>query len=225
METSLITGANRGIGLELARQSLAAGHRVIATCRHASDAEALSALGGMLEIHSLDVTDGAAIGALAATLGGCVIDVLVNNAGFMAERQSIDDMDHDAWLQSFSVNAIAPWRLAVAFAPHLAASARPRVVTLTSQMGSLERAGSDRVAYRSSKAAANMAMRTLALEWRGHGTIVCMLHPGWVRTDMGGSDAALGVRKSATGLLRVIDRLTIADTGSFLDHEGEELPW
>ena len=113
----------------------------------------------------------------------------------------------------------------MAFAHHLDGSSQPRVVTLTSQMGSLERAGSDRVAYRSSKAAANMAMRTLALEWRMRGITVCMLHPGWVRTDMGGSNAALGSTESAAGLLHVVGELTMADTGRFLDHEGNDLPW
>ena len=225
MATYLITGANRGIGLEMTQQLLAGGNRVVATCRNPATADALSSMQGPLDVHALDVTDASAVASLAGQLKGEVIDVLVNNAGIMAERQSVDDMDYEQWMASFAVNSIAPWRVALAFASHLDASTRPRLVTLTSQMGSLERAGSDRVAYRSSKAAANMAMRTLALEWQARGITVCVLHPGWVRTDMGGSKAALSTVDSASGLLHVIDALTPADTGRFLDYEGQEIPW
>jgi len=225
MSTYLITGANRGIGLEMTRQLLAGGHRVVATCRNPGTAEALSSMHGLLDVHALDVTDDMAVVELANQLNGLVLDVLVNNAGFMAERQSVGDMDYEQWLASFGVNAIAPWRVALAFAPHLFAATQPRLVTLTSQMGSIERAGSDRVAYRSSKAAANMAMRTLALEWQARGITVCMLHPGWVRTQMGGDDAALGTTESAEAMLQVIDALTLTETGKFLNYDGSEIPW
>ena len=225
MQTYLITGANRGIGLEMTRQALEQGHRVIATCRNPSDADKLSALQGELDVHSLEVTDDAAISALATKLNDITLDVLVNNAGLMAKHQSVDDMDTGEWIDSFAVNAIAPWQMSVAFFPHLRKAQQPRVATLTSQMGSLERANSDRVAYRSSKAAANMAMRTLAIEWRETGIAVCALHPGWVRTDMGGDAASLGPVESAKGLLAVIDRLTLDDSGQFLDHQGAHLPW
>lgn len=225
MTTFFITGANRGIGLEMTRQALEGGDRVIATCRKPDEADGLSSLSGLLDVHALDVTDEGATIALAKKLEAASMDVIVNNAGMMSDRQATGDMDYDQWLLSFSVNAIAPWRVSLAFAKHVAASKLPRVVTLTSQMGSLERAGSDRVAYRSSKAAANMAMRTLALEWQPRGITVCMLHPGWVRTDMGGSDAALGTAESAEGLLTVISHLTLADTGCFFDQEGKVIPW
>ncbi|ASJ71224.1 SDR family oxidoreductase [Granulosicoccus antarcticus] len=225
MQTYLITGANRGIGLEMTRQALELGLRVIATCRDPSSAAELAALEGLLDIQALDVTDQSSVDALAATLTGVALDVLINNAGVMATHQSIDDMDYEEWMTSFAINAIAPWRVSVAFEQHLKSSSRPRVATLTSQMASLKRAGSDRVAYRSSKAAANMAMRTLALEWQAKGITVCSLHPGWVQTDMGGSNAALGVVESASGLLEVIDGLSLKDTGRFLDYEGERLPW
>jgi len=225
MQTYLITGANRGIGLEMTRQALDLGLRVIATCRNPSDASELSALKGALDVHALDVTDDASTRALVKALGTVKLDVLVNNAGYMASDQSIEDMDYDQWMTSFAVNAIAPWRVSVAFAHRLEASSCARIATVSSQMGSLERAGSDRVAYRSSKAAANMAMRTLALEWKPRGITVCMLHPGWVKTDMGGSHAALEPAESASGLLQVIDGLTLEDSGSFLDHAGKTMPW
>lgn len=225
MQTYLITGANRGIGLEMTSQALELGIRVIATCRDPSSATELSALQGRLEVHALDVTDDASTTALAEKLATLKLDVLINNAGYMATEQSVDDMDYEQWMRSFAVNAIAPWRVSVAFARQLESSSSARVATVSSQMGSLERAASDRVAYRSSKAAANMAMRTLALEWEPRGITVCMLHPGWVKTDMGGSNAALEPGESAAGLLEVIDGLTLKDTGRFLDYEGETLPW
>ncbi|MGQ7847313.1 SDR family oxidoreductase [Granulosicoccus sp. 3-233] len=225
MQTYLITGANRGIGLEMTRQALDLGLRVIATCRDPSNAAELTALKGALDVHTLDVTDEASIHALVDKLGLVKLDVLVNNAGYMATRQSIDDMDQEQWMSSFAVNAIAPWRVSVAFADRLEASSCARIATISSQMGSLERAGSDRVAYRSSKAAANMVMRTLALEWQSRGIAVCMLHPGWVKTDMGGSNAALEASESASGLLEVIDGLTLKNSGCFLDYSGEPVPW
>ena len=115
--------------------------------------------------------------------------------------------------------------LSLAFVKRLDASQRPRLITPTSQMRSLEQAGSDRVACRTSKAAGNMAMRTLAPEWQPRRITVCMLQPGWVRTEMGGSNAVLGTIQSATGLLRVIDGLTLSDTGRFLDYDGKQIPW
>lgn len=225
MQTYLITGANRGIGLEMTRQALELGLRVIATCRDPSSATELAALDGSLEVHTLDVADDASTQALVKKLGTVKLDVLINNAGYMAERQAIDDMDYEQWMTSFAVNAIAPWRVSVAFADRLQASSSARIATISSQMGSMERASSDRVAYRSSKAAANMAMRTLALEWESRGITVCLLHPGWVKTDMGGSNAALDPSESAAGLLDVIDGLTLKDTGRFLDHAGKSMPW
>ena len=229
MKTYLVTGANRGIGLEITRQLLKRGEKVIATCRNPSQASALSDLGGELqgelEIHPLDVTDDEATIALSRKLDGCVIDVLINNAGYMADDQSVDTMSYKQWMDSFAINAIAPWRVSTEFVSQVALSDQPLIVTLTSQMASLERAASDRVAYRSSKAAANMAMRTLAIEWKSRGIVVCMLHPGWVRTDMGGSSASLGTEESASGLVSVIDGLSMENTGQFLDQNGQSLPW
>lgn len=225
MQTYLITGANRGIGLEMTTQALKLGLCVIATCRDPASATELSTLEGSLEVHALDVTDDASINAVAKKLGRMKLDALINNAGYMATQQSVEDMDYEEWMTSFAINSIAPWRVSVAFANRLEASSCARVATISSQMGSLARAGSDRVAYRSSKAAANMAMRTLALEWEPRGITVCMLHPGWVKTDMGGNNANLGVHDSAAGLLEVIDGLTLKDTGRFLDYEGKTMPW
>ena len=118
MQTCLITGASRGIGLELTEQALALGYRVIATCRDPSTADALSALSGSLDVHALDVTNESATTVLAEHLSGLALDILINNAGMMSSRQSIGDMDYEQWMTSFAVNAIAPWRMSVAFCRH-----------------------------------------------------------------------------------------------------------
>ena len=228
METALITGANRGIGLELARRMLARGYRVLATCRDPSAATDLAALNtdGELEILTLDVTDAAAVDDLARTLAGRTLDVLVNNAGIMGgPRQSADDMDYDAWAEAFAVNAMAPLRLAQALKDNLLRAGRPRVVTVSSQMGALARRSRGAFAYRSSKAAVNKVMQTLALEWQDDGIVVCVVHPGWVRTDMGGPNADISADESAAGLSELIDGLTMARSGHFLNWDGQEHPW
>jgi len=225
MHTYLITGANRGLGLEMCRQLLERGQKVIATCRDPDSAEGLNSMRGNLDIHALDVADERSIIALSEELRTVTVDVLINNAGVMAAEQNIDNMNRQQWMHSFVVNCIAPWQMTVAFHDQLKRSSVPRAITLTSQMGSLERAGSDRAAYRSSKAAANMALRTLAIAWQDKGIPVCMLHPGWVKTDMGGQQADLTIAQSTKDMLEVIDQLTMEHTGRFLDYRGAEIPW
>ena len=212
METVLITGANRGIGLALARRLLTDGYRVLATCRTPSAAAELAGLAGTgdLEVLPLDVADAAAVDGFAGVLAGRPLDVLVNNAGVMGgPRQSADDMDYAAWAEAFAVNTMAPLRLAQALKRNLLQAARPRVVTLSSQMGALSRHSPGAIAYRSTKAAVNKAMQTLALDWRAEGIVVCPVHPGWVRTDMGGRSAPTSVEDSARGLRAVIEQLTL----------------
>jgi len=229
-DTVLMTGANRGIGLALTERLLQAGHRVIATCRRPADADVLTALGasnegGRLEILSLDVGDATSVDALAATLADRPIDALVNNAGRMRRENGVDDLDYEDWATTLAINTIAPVRIASALKPNLLLAPGARLLCVSSQMGSLERATSGNIAYRSSKAALNMAMRCLADEWRAEGIAVVMVHPGWVRTDMGGEDAPLAVSDSAAGLARLVERVTMADTGRFLDHDGSTMPW
>jgi len=225
-DTLLITGANRGIGLDLTRTSLGRGHRVIAACRRPEGADELSALASEhLEIVALDVGDDASISALVAALGGRSVDALINNAGRMKREPGVDGIDREDWLHTFAINAIAPLRVATALKPNLLRSRRARVLTVSSQMGSLERAGTGDVAYRSSKAAVNMAMRCLADEWSADGITVCTVHPGWVRSDMGGAGADLSTAESAADLVALLERLTPADTGRFLNHDGASMPW
>lgn len=228
METVLITGANRGIGLELTKQFLQAGRQVLATCRDPAAASELTVLGAdpQLSIRALEVTDEASVTRLIQDLGEQRIDVLINNAGIMGgERQSLNDMDYAGWSRAFEVNTIAPFRLVTALREHLLRAERPRAVTLSSQMGALSRQSTGSHAYRSSKAAVNKVMQVLALELAEDGIIVCPVHPGWVRTDMGGSTADLSVAESAAGLFDLINSLTAEHSGRFWTWEGKEHPW
>jgi len=228
METVVITGANRGIGLELTRQFLAKGNKVYAGCRAPEQATELSKLAGSSDLHirTLDVTNSDDISALRDQLEGKAIDILINNAGIMGgDRQSISDMDYAAWREAFEVNTLAPFHVTTALKPSLSLSSKPRVATISSQMGSLNRKSKGAFAYRSSKAAVNKVMQVLALELAQEGIIVCPVHPGWVRTDMGGPSGEISARESAEGLVKLINNLTMEHSGRFWTWNGAEHDW
>ncbi len=226
MPTVMITGANRGIGLELARRYAADGWRVLATCRDPAKAEGLEALAGDVRVHVLDVTDNARIDALAGDLEGEAIDVLINNAGISDMRKEREDgVDYDRWADTFRVNTMAPFKVSDAFAGHVARSETRLIVALSSRLGSIELNPGGDYAYRSSKAALNSVMKGLAGDLRGRGITVCVLHPGWVRTDMGGQGADIEVGESAAGLHAVIAGLGPAESGRFFNYDGTEFPW
>ncbi|PKF60792.1 Short chain dehydrogenase [Psychromonas sp. psych-6C06] len=228
METVIITGANRGIGLTLATQFLAQGMQVIATCRDVDKATQLRALSSNanLSIFALEVTDEVSLQRFKNTLGNQPIDILINNAGIMgSEQQSSDDMDYDAWLNTFSVNTLAPLRLSNLLKGNLIASDNPRIISISSLMASLTGKGQGSYAYRSSKAALNKVMQVMALEYQADNITVCPVHPGWVRTDMGGSEADISVDESATGLVTLINALTLKQSGRFWQWDGQELNW
>jgi len=238
MPTVLITGAARGLGREFARQYAAEGWRVIACARDAAVhelAEIAAHSEGRVTTHVLDVGDHAAIEALARELDGTAIDVLLNVAGTMGAEsfaskgmgvQRFGESDYDDWLQTFRVNVFGPMKMAEAFLPHVAASERGRIVTLTSVVGSM---ASNLIgglyAYRSSKAAANAVMKSMAVDLKRHGIIALPMHPGWVRTDMGGPKAPVEPAASVAGMREVIAGLTPEDAGRFLQYDGGELPW
>ncbi len=226
MTTILITGVGRGIGHEVARQALDRGWTVIGSVRREADADRLKDLAGD-RFRSLvfDVRDSEAIEAAAATVDGAV-DVLLNCSGVIGpERQSVLDMDYDGFADTLAVNTVAPLRVTHAFLPHLKRSARGRIVTLSSWMGSMSHNKSDRIAYRASKAAVNKVMQGLAAELKPMGIAVANAHPGWVRTDMGGQGADLSVEESAGGVLGLCDNLDIASTGHFWNWDGTHLAW
>jgi NAD(P)-dependent dehydrogenase (short-subunit alcohol dehydrogenase family) len=228
METVIITGANRGIGLELARQYLQSNRAVIATCRQpdtATDLQALTASPN-LQVHQLDVTDLASVDEFSASLTDQTIDVLINNAGVTGgQHQSLKDMETTSWLEAFETNTIAPLRLSTLLLKNLQSAERPRIISVSSYMGSISRPGNGGYAYRSSKAALNKVMQVMACDLADDGIIACPVHPGWVRTDMGGSNADLSVEQSAGGLIDLIDKLTKEQSGRFWNWDGEELPW
>jgi NAD(P)-dependent dehydrogenase (short-subunit alcohol dehydrogenase family) len=229
METIVITGANRGIGLALARTMLNAGKRVIAGCRDPQAAAELAALAssGELDVHKLDVADDSSVAEFCARVGTDTVDILINNAGIMGgDKQGISNMDYAAWLHTLNVNTLGPFRLSAALLPNLKQAARPRIVTLSSQMGAFGlQMGTGSYAYRSSKSAVSKVMQVLASELKSDGIIVCPVHPGWVRTDMGGTHAAIDATESADGLAGFIEKLTMEHSGRFWTWEGKEHPW
>ena len=225
MPTTLITGANRGIGLELTRSFAADGWAVQACCVTPDKAKELKKIAGDVTIHRVDVTDGLRVAGLARELADEAIDVLVNNAGIMGPRSGFGETDYDDWVQVLKVNSLAPMRMAERFVEQVARSERKLIVNVSSVMGSIAQNGGGHYIYRSSKAALNMVTRGLAADLADRGITVVSLHPGWVRTDMGGADATLAPAESVAGMRRVIEGLTTADSGGFFGYDGGEIPW
>ena len=226
MPTVLVTGANRGLGLEFAKAYAADDWDVIATCRDLANAGELGNVGGRIEIHVLDVTDHAAVDALARALSGRAIDVLLNNAGIIGpKQQTFGHIDYAGWADTLAVNTMAPMKMCEAFVDHVARSERRVMAAITSQMGSIADGGSGYYAYRSSKAALNMAMRALAGDVAARRVIVAVFHPGWARTRMGGRGASVDPAESVAGIRKIIAGLSMADSGSFHHYKGHELRW
>ena len=230
MTTILITGASRGIGLEFVRQYAKEGANVIACCRNPDDAKELNAIaresGGKVRTLPLDVSSKDSIVALGRTLDGEAIDILINNAGISGPpKQSADEIDLEGWLDTFRVNTIAPVLVAQALRENIKRGHDKKIVAITSMMGSTEDHGGGMYAYRSSKAALNNAMRGLSREWSKDGIVIGIFHPGWVRTDMGGKNAAVAVEDSVKGLRQRIASRNVKNSGHYIDYAGAELRW
>ena len=227
MPTVLITGASRGIGLQFTRQYAGEAWRVLACCRNPDGAGDLAAVAGEVEIFALDVDDGASVAALAGMLKGRAIDVLINNAGIMGQRDAArGSIDYDAWAGCMATNVMGPMRVAEALADNLLAGADKKLVTISSRMGSIgENGAADSIVYRSSKAAVNMVVKCLANDLGPKGVTAIVFHPGWVRTDMGGPAAAVAPEASAAGMRQVIAGLSEADNGRFFNYDGSPIPW
>ena len=223
----LVAGASRGIGLELARQLAKKGERVTASVRdEAGRARLTAALAGrQCRILTFDTRDEAAIRVAAALLNE-PIDILIANAGaYGPKRQSTTDMDFDGALDLLSVNTLGPLRVVQAFLHLVKRSERPRIIIMSSALGSMALAGTFNVAYRASKSGLNKITQCLAQDFKADGVSVIAIHPGWVRTDMGGPDAPLGVEASAAGIIAVSETLTIEETGRYVDFRGDEIDW
>ena len=220
MATILITGANRGIGLALARAYVARGDTVLAACRVTS--KALTDL-GVKVYEGVEVGDDASVDRLASSLGRTQIDVLINNAGIHS-NETLDDLNFDRIRRQMEVNAYGPLRVTRALLPHLHEGSK--VVIVTSRSGSIGDNGSGRTyGYRMSKAAVNMAGVNLALDLKPRGIPVLLLHPGMVKTEMGGGPGAVEAKDAAARMVARIDEMSLDNTGKFRHAEGYELPW
>jgi NAD(P)-dependent dehydrogenase (short-subunit alcohol dehydrogenase family) len=224
VSTWLVTGANRGIGLEMCRQLAAAGHMVIATSREPERATDLARLGVRLE--RLDVSDGDSVRALARSIGALPIDALVNNAGRGGGGPGIGQLKWDMVAEYFWINTLGPMRVTQALLPSLRRGAGKKIAHLSSNMGSIgDNTSGGHYAYRSSKAALNMMNRSLAHELEREGFTCLVLHPGWVQTSMGGPKAPMAVADSVAALIALIDGAVPAQSGKFLKYDGTELAW
>lgn len=222
MPTILITGANRGLGLEFARQYAAEGWRVLATVRDPLSGRAASEAGA--EVYVADVSDPASIRRLKDGLKGARLDILLNNAGTYGQHQSLTDLDPEEFLRVVRVNTLAPLMVAQAFADQMEQGGI--IATVSSKMGSVaENNSGGFYAYRASKAGVNMVVKSLALDLAGRGIAAVALSPGWVRTDMGGPDAPLSPPEAVTGMRRVLAKVSLSDSGKFFHFDGSEVPW
>lgn len=232
MSTIVVTGANRGLGLELTRVYAGRGDRVIAGCRNPGNADELATLTG--HVHAVDLGDEQSIAAFAAAIGDQPVDIVVNNAAIDARNLGAADSERDVLTQTpaqlrgqIEVNAVGPWLLSRGLLPQLRRSTNPRIVNITSQIGSMEvsrRIGRD-VGYAVSKAALNMITVKLAWRLRDEGVIAVLVHPGHMRTDMGGAAAAMEPDDAARRIVEMVDTLTIDDTGTFRRWDGTTHPW
>ena len=224
MTTIMITGASRGLGLEFARQFYNEECRVIATCRNPKNANELHTIGD-IDIHSLDVTDDKSVANLADKLRGENIDILINNAGVIGQRDGFGRLNYDIWAETMDTNVFGPMRVAEAFRDNVMNSEKKQMIFITSRMGSITEAVPNAYVYRSSKAALNMAVKCLSAELGEQGLIAVLFHPGHVQTDMGGQAAPVTPQKSIEGMKDQIVALTRDDNGRFLSYDGHQIPW
>lgn len=230
MKTVFITGANRGLGLELATQYAQNDWCVIACCRDLNSASELTQLANVyrnISIHKLDVTDEKQILALGKHFKGQPIDVLIHNAGVGGNQcETLGNMDQKGWLDVLSINTIAPALVTQALLDNILASEHKTIIGMTSILASIDdnRSGG-RYSYRASKAALNQIIKSMACELSSRGIKTMAIHPGWVQTDMGGPDGKITTAQSVEGIINVIGNLEVKNSGSFFVYDGTQLPW
>jgi NAD(P)-dependent dehydrogenase (short-subunit alcohol dehydrogenase family) len=224
----LITGANRGIGLEFTKQYADDGWQVLACCRNPTSAVDLQALANTnknIRIQQLDVSDFDQIDSLALQLRNEAIDVLINNAGVYPSG-GFGDTDYDEWARAFKINTMSSLKMSEAFVQHVTKSQLKKIATLSSKMGSIDdNTSGDSYPYRSSKTAVNMVMKSLSIDVKPYGISVVTLHPGWVQTDMGGPNGLINTQTSVSALRRVIENLSLENTGQFIAFDGQPIKW
>ena len=225
--TVLITGTNRGLGLEFVKQFAIEGYQVIACTRKINKKDELHQLQKKfktISICKLDIANFSSIDQFAK-LFKKPIDILINNAGVYPDS-SVDHVDYKSWLDAFKINTLAAFKMTKAFLPHLKKGQLKKIASLTSKMGSIDdNSGGGEYIYRSSKTALNMVMKSLSIDLKPFDLSVITLHPGWVRTDMGGPNGLIDVDESVAGMKRQIDKLTIRTTGQFIAYDGKKIPW
>lgn len=226
----VVTGANRGIGLELSRQLLARGEIVEAACREPSQAVELRGLptrpGSELRLHKCDVASDESVAAFARALGEAPVDVLINNAGVLGKMESLEELDLADVLRTYDVNALGAIRVTRALLPRLRQGRARKIVHVSTKMASIaDNTSGGAFGYRMAKVALNMASRSMALALRGERILSVVVNPGWVQTDMGGPGAPTSVTESAKGILALIEKLKLEDTGEFWDYRGMKIEW
>lgn len=227
----LITGANRGIGLEMVKYAMEQGWRIFACCRNPHNAENLFGIAklsnGQISVHIADMLELSTVQALSYELRNDPVDILINNAGiYGSNKNTFGAVDVESWLQTFQVNTIAPLKMVEAFSEQLMMSKRKVVACMSSKMGSMADNGyGNSYIYRSSKAALNSVVKSLSIDLREKGILVVALHPGWVKTEMGGSGAEISTRESVLQIFNNLSGLRINDSGRFIDIDGVDIPW
>lgn len=227
MPTVLITGANRGLGLEFVSQYLSAGWDVHACCREPGDT-LQGFTGEKLNIHALDVAEFDQIERLAKALSGQPIDLLICNAGIYPQRGNtgFGETDYEAFAQALRVNAMAPLKMAEAFVDHVSASRLKKMAFVTSKMGSMaDNTSGGAYIYRASKAALNAEVKSLSIDLAPRGIVTALLHPGWVKTDMGGPNAWITPEQSVSGMRKIIDTIKPSESGKLYAYDGQLVPW
>ncbi|MCC5872218.1 MAG: SDR family oxidoreductase [Gammaproteobacteria bacterium] len=228
MATVLITGANRGIGLEMARQYAEAGDQVIACVRDPAAAKELNeiAKGGKVTLEKMELGDFDSITAMRKRIGDTPIDILINNAGWVGgAKQGIDDFDIAEWHRTLDINTIGPLILAREFKSNLAASGNGKLMNVSSQLAASTWPMGGMLIYSTTKAGLSKITQVLAIDWKDEPITVAVMHPGWVKTDMGGPHAELTPEESAEGIRNVIAGMTKADSGKFYKWNGDIHPW
>ncbi|MDB4040568.1 SDR family oxidoreductase [Methylophilaceae bacterium] len=228
MSTVLITGANRGLGYEFVKQYSENGFEVLACCRNINNAKELKELAetsNKIKVYELDVGNVKAIKSLSQQLQNEKIDVLINNAGIY-RSSTVGNINYDEWIESFKVNTIAPYQIVENFLNQIINGDLKKVVSITSKMGSIDdNTSGGSYIYRSSKTALNSMMRSLTHDLKNQGIATLTLHPGWVRTDMGGPGGWIDSFESVQGMIKQIDKLTLDNSGTYLDYAGKSINW
>ena len=226
MATVLVTGASRGIGSELVKQYSADGAEVIACVRDTAAAPGLDGVNGNVRVVQMDTGSPESIAAAAAQVGDQALDVVINNAGYVGgAKQGIDDVDLDEWHRTLDINTIGPLLIARTFKANLAASGDGKLMNVTSQLAASTWPFGGMLVYSSTKAALSKVAQILALDWKEDPITVALVHPGWVRTDMGGPNAEISAEESASGIRDLIAGMTKADSGKFYKWNGDIHPW